>query len=292
MRNEQEMTDVILTTAKEDERVRAVYMNGSRTNPNVPKDLFQDYDIVYVVTETTSFIEDEQWISVFGDMIMVQEPDKLDAGMGREHNFHRRYAYLMLLTDGNRIDLTLQTKEAMREEYGIDKLTVPLLDKDGCLPSIPPPSDIDYHVNKPTEGEFNSCTNDFWWCLQNVAKGIWRDELPYAKQMFVLTTRASLDKMVNWWIGLQNDFQLSTGKLGKYFKRHLPARYWTMYKATFANSDDEQMWESMFTACELFRALAKEVAAAFSYVYPDDDDQNMTDYLYRVRSLPADATEM
>ena len=52
MRSEKEMIDLILDTARKDERIRAVYMNGSRTNPNAPKDLFQDYDIVYVVRET------------------------------------------------------------------------------------------------------------------------------------------------------------------------------------------------------------------------------------------------
>lgn len=32
MRTEQEMFDLILNIAKRDERIRAVYMNGSRTN--------------------------------------------------------------------------------------------------------------------------------------------------------------------------------------------------------------------------------------------------------------------
>jgi aminoglycoside 6-adenylyltransferase len=45
MRTEQEMFDLILNIAKKDERIRAVFMNGSRTNPNAVKDIFQDYDI-------------------------------------------------------------------------------------------------------------------------------------------------------------------------------------------------------------------------------------------------------
>lgn len=44
--------------------------------------------------------------------------------------------------------------------------------------------------------------NDFWWCLQNVAKGIWRDELPYAKQMFEHIIRPHLDEMISWWVAL------------------------------------------------------------------------------------------
>ncbi len=52
MRTEREMYDLILGTAQADERIRAVYMNGSRTNANAPRDIFQDYDIVYAVTES------------------------------------------------------------------------------------------------------------------------------------------------------------------------------------------------------------------------------------------------
>ena len=66
MRTENEMYSLILEVAKNDDRIKAVYMNGSRANENVPKDMFQDYDIVYVVEETQSFIEDKDWVRVFG----------------------------------------------------------------------------------------------------------------------------------------------------------------------------------------------------------------------------------
>ncbi len=59
----------------------------------------------------------------------------------------------MQFTDENRIDLHIQTLEVLIKEYGRDKLTVPLLDKDNCLPQIPAPSDEDYWVKKPTYGQ-------------------------------------------------------------------------------------------------------------------------------------------
>ncbi|MEK5148383.1 aminoglycoside 6-adenylyltransferase [Psychrobacillus sp. FSL K6-4615] len=292
MRNENEMMDLILSFAQRDERIRAVYMNGSKTNTKVTKDIFQDYDIVYVVTETASFIEDKTWINDFGDLIMIQEPDKNDFGREIDFDVNRSYGFLMLFTDGNRIDLRIQTKEIMLEEYGKDKLTLPLMNKDELLPTIPYPTDIDYHIKMPSKGEYDSYTNNFWWCLQNVAKGIWRDELPYAKLMFEYTTRDSLDKMVSWWIGIQQDFQVSTGKLGKYFKKYLPELYWNMYKKTYSNSDYTNMWESIFVTCELFRILAQEVAEHFNFTYPIDDDRNMTIYLKHIRNLPSNAKEI
>ena len=50
-RSESQMLTLILNTAHADERIRAVIMNGSRANPAAPKDCFQDFDIVYVVTD-------------------------------------------------------------------------------------------------------------------------------------------------------------------------------------------------------------------------------------------------
>ncbi|WP_449536563.1 aminoglycoside 6-adenylyltransferase [Ferdinandcohnia sp. Marseille-Q9671] len=289
MRTEQEMMDLIRNIAEKDKRIRAAYMNGSRTNPTVSKDIFQDYDIVYVVTETKSFIEDESWTNRFGDLLMMQEPDKNDHSCGLRMDFDRSYGYLMLFTDGNRIDLHIETIDAMLESYGSDKLTVPLLDKDHILPQIPAPTDIDYRVKKPIEAMYFNCCNDFWWCLQNVAKGIWRDELSYAKQMFEQVIRPRLDEMVSWWIGTKYDFQVSVGKMGKYFKQYLPKNVWEMYEKTYTDHEFDHFWDSLFITCELFRTLAVEVAEQLSFTYPFADDKNMTRYLTHVRMLPPDA---
>ena len=37
MRNEQQMLELILSTARQDERIRAVCLEGSRTNPKAPR---------------------------------------------------------------------------------------------------------------------------------------------------------------------------------------------------------------------------------------------------------------
>lgn len=62
MRTEEEMFQMILEIAKQDERIRAVYLNGSRTNPNVKKDEYQDFDIVYVVNDVIPFLNNPEWL--------------------------------------------------------------------------------------------------------------------------------------------------------------------------------------------------------------------------------------
>ncbi len=104
MRTENEIYDTVLGIARNDSRIMAVYMNGSRTNPNASKDIFQDYDIVYVVDETGSFIEEKEWINQFGEIMYIQYPDESPFYPGDKEN---RYAWLMQFSDGNRIDLTV-----------------------------------------------------------------------------------------------------------------------------------------------------------------------------------------
>lgn len=186
MRTEKQMFDLIINIAKENKRIRAVVMNGSRVNPNVNKDIFQDFDIVYVVEETQSFINDKSWINIFGDISFMQYPDE---NIYYKNDIEKSYGYLMQFTDGNRIDLHINTLEKELEELKQDKLSVVLLDKDNRLPKISKSSDKEHWVKKPTEDQFKCTCNEFWWCLNNVAKGLWREEIPYVQDMLNYAVR-------------------------------------------------------------------------------------------------------
>jgi aminoglycoside 6-adenylyltransferase len=289
MRSEQEMMDLILGTAKEDDRIRAVIMNGSRANPSAKKDFFQDYDIVYIVTNVRSFTCNHSWINRFGEMMIMQMPeimgdqedDKDDVSDGK------RFAYLMQFMDGNRIDLTLVSTELANVSR--DSQSILLLDKDNVIKPFPPASDADYIIKQPTEKQFQDCCNEFWWVSPYVAKGIWRDELPYAMHMYHGPVRDMLHRMISWYIGVKTDFIVSSGKSGKYFKDYLDAELWAMYKKSYSDGCYENMWDSFFSACDLFRTAAESVAAYFGFEYPYGDDERVTAHLKLVKDLPRSA---
>ena len=75
MRGEKEMMDLIRRTAEEDERIRGAYLGGSRCNANSQRDIFQDYDVAYLVGETDSFQKDPHWIDRFGERLYMQYPE-------------------------------------------------------------------------------------------------------------------------------------------------------------------------------------------------------------------------
>ncbi|MCI0477362.1 MAG: aminoglycoside 6-adenylyltransferase, partial [Anaerolineales bacterium] len=98
------MYELILDTARNDARIRAIILNGSRANPTAPRDFFQDYDIVYVVTDVASFKQNPDWIDHFGERMILQLPDEMSDPPPNDDD---SFCYLMQFADGNRIDLTL-----------------------------------------------------------------------------------------------------------------------------------------------------------------------------------------
>lgn len=278
MRTEQEMFQLILDFAKNDVRVRAAYMNGSRANPNAPRDKYMDFDIVFVVTDFEPMMSDYGWIDVFGERLILQMPEAM-----REPSGDGTFNWLMLFTDGNRIDLTLIPVEKP-ELIGNDSATIVLLDKDGRLPIFPPASDKDYLIKLPNALYYHSCCNNFFWCMQNVAKGIARDELSYVMGMYHFIIGSELNDMISWYIGTQNDLPVATGKMGKYFKNYLPDYLYEQYARVFPDSDYENIWNAVFTACDLFRSLAKQVGQELGYPYNEQDDEGVMIYLHRVKN--------
>jgi aminoglycoside 6-adenylyltransferase len=288
MRTESEMLDLILETAKRDERVRAVIMNGSKVNPNAPKDFFQDYDVVYIVTETESFLADPGWIKIFGELMILQLPDEMSdpSPEGRDY-----YGYQMQFADGNRIDLSLLPVSKL-DKLEQDSLTLTLLDKDGMLPKFPPPNDSTNYPKPPTAKQFFDCTNEFWWVSPYVAKGLWRGEITYAKHMLDLYVREQLLKMLDWYVGMKTDFQKSPGKMGKYLGKYLEPELWELLLKTYSDADYEYTWQALFTMGELFRRVAIPIAQHFGFDYLYAEDERVSAHLRHVHDLPQDAKEM
>ncbi len=288
MRNEQEILELILNTAKNDDRIRAVIMNGSRTNHNAPRDIFQDFDILYLVTEVDSFMEDPTWINRFGELMILQMPEMMQDPPPLNNG---SFTYLMLFTDGNRIDLSL-FPIAKLNQLENDSLSVLLLDKDSLFQPFAPPSESDYLPRPPTAQAFSDCCNEFWWVCPGVAKGLWREEITYAKHILDRFVREQLMKMLTWYVGMNTKFSRSPGKFGKYLKQYLEPELWEMLKKTYSNSDYETTWEALSTMCNLFRIVALRIAEHFGFKYAYGDDEKVSAHLHHVRLLPKNAKEM
>lgn len=289
MRSETEMYNLIMDIANKDNRILAVYMNGSRTNKNVQKDIFQDYDIVFVVKETKSFIEDKDWIYNFGNILYMQYPEESPYYPNDTENC---YGWLMQFDDGVRIDLHVETIPHAKDNILNDKLCKILLDKENILPEIPEATDEDYHVRKPSEAQFLACANDFWWCTNNLAKGLWRQEMPYVQDMANFVVRKQLERMLSWKAGIKTDFSASVGKSAKYLYKWIGQEEYQKYLDTYFGGDVNEAWKAIFSMCGLFNSVAEFVAGELGYTYNKKEAKAAEEFLKHVKNLPQDAKEV
>lgn len=279
MRTEAQVYDTVLGFAREDERIRVVTLEGSRTNVNIPPDDFQDYDITFFVTDMGSFTADDGWLDIFGERLILQKPEDMELFPAEEKGF----SYLMLFSDGVKIDLTLLPLELLEEYFTWDKLVKVLLDKDGTAGQRPAPTDVDYHLRRPTERMFDDCCNEFWNTVPYVVKGLCRREILFAIDHLSDVVRKELLRMLSWKIGIERGFGFSLGKNYKFMEKYLPAELWERLMSTYRMGSYGEMWEALEQCMALFREVSAETAARLGYRYPDYDEK-ISGYVARQRA--------
>ena len=264
MRNEPEMFDVILQTAKV-LQVNAVVMSGSRTNPNAPKDEFQDYDLVYVVDDIDNLTSDLSWLVQFGKRIIVQE-----VTLG-----HRRL-YLMLFEDGNRIDLTLCPKEDINEWVASEADFTVLEDPKGLfVPHSPSPER--FWTSPASETDFEKTCNEFWWVSAYVVKGICRKQIIYVTDHLYGICQQELLKVLAWQVASDRG-AVDIGKNYKYLFNYLPIEKEKEFSALLDFSSLDKITQTLFATMQLFHQEAQSLAQKMGFKYEKEVADKMMRY--------------
>lgn len=269
MRSEQVMMDIFLDFALNDERIRLVTLEGSRTNRNILPDNFRDYDISYFVTDMESFKDNDRWLEFFGTRIMMQKPEDMELFPPELGNW---FSYIILFEDGNKLDLTLIPISEVEDYFAKnDGLVEVLLDKDNFIKNKVIPNDRQYWIKKPSARGFDDCCNEFWMVSTYVVKGLARKEILFAIDHLNENVRPNLLRMMAWHIASQQGYTFSMGKNYKFIKRYLSNKEWEELMSTYSMNGYQEMWQSLFTCYELFRKYSKVVSESLRYKYPDYD---------------------
>ena len=264
MKTEPQMLDLILQTAKT-LQVEAVAMSGSRTNPNAPKDEFQDYDVVYIVENLDALVADLAWLERFGKR-MIEQHVLLD---------HRRL-YLMLFEDGNRIDLTLCPKDHIQEWVDSEADYTVLKDEKGLFESYTT-SPQRYWTNPASQTDFEKACNEFWWVSAYVVKGICRKQAIYATDHLYGICQQELLKVLAWQVASDNG-TVDIGKNYKYLFQYLPAEKEKEFSNLLDFSNIEKLTQSLFSTMELFHQEAQSLAQKMGFDYDMEVAEKMIQY--------------
>jgi aminoglycoside 6-adenylyltransferase len=272
LRTQTQILELFNGWARGNELVRAAVLTSSRANPKCGTDLLSDYDIEFFVTDLEPFRQSDAWLTHFGG-VMARWPFKPRAGAARAG-----ITRLVIFSDAVRIDFQIHKVAEVAPDTFDDGYRV-LLDKDGLLSSLSPPSYGKHLVKKPTRGQYETLVNEFWWNAHYVPKYLRRDELPFAASMLEKSIRFKyLHTVIEWFIGSQHDWSVNTGVCGRKFKRYLDGQTWAEYESTFAGPGLEDQWHAFCNGVNLFRRLAKSVGGRLGYQYPETIDQNMSKY--------------
>ncbi len=267
MRTSEEMFALFHKVAALDERIRVMTLEGSRVNPSVIPDVWQDYDITFLVTDVESFMQSDEWLWAFGEIVFMQKPEAMELFPPDFPNGW--FSYLMLFSDGVKIDLTLVPCADVDEYFKQDPLIQVLLDKDGICPDSLKPSDERFWIQKPSAGFVRDCANEFFFSSTYVAKALLRNELLFANWTFEHILHVELLRMLGYLAGVQNGFPLNTGKHDKWLLRLLPDEICEEMLKTYQLGSIEATWDSLYAAMDLFGASMAKVCGFLAYECPD-----------------------
>ena len=264
MRTENELMNLILQIADSIE-VEAIALSGSRTNPQATKDEFQDYDVVYIVENLNDLLSDLSWLDQFG-MRLIEQHNVLG---------HRRL-YLMLFEDGNRIDLPLCPKEHIQEWVDSEANFEVIKDDKGLFETYLP-SPRRYWICPPTEEEFASSCNEFWWVSAYVVKAIRRNQLIYATDHLYGICQQELLKVLAWQVTSDRG-AVDIGKNYKYLFQYLPAEQEKEFSALLDLSSLEKISQSLFSSMKGFDREAQILAQKMGFTYDKEVAEKMISY--------------
>ena len=278
MRNSEEMLQLIMDVAINDERIRAVTMEGSRVSKNATNDKYCDFDISFVVNDIREFTKDHKWIEIFGEILIVQYP--MD-WYSHPYDYAGRdnFAYLIQFKDGNRIDLTLIDISNIEKENEYCEPRMVLLNKDNMKELKQVSDESVFHIQKPSQMEYYNTCNEFRWLSLYVSKGLCREELYYAKYAYDVLMMEMFIKMLNWKIGVENDFKVTTGNHSKYLKRFLSAEEMERFQDVFPNGTYEDIWSKLYVIYDFFAELAKYVGGALGYHFDEKETKEVRAFL-------------
>jgi aminoglycoside 6-adenylyltransferase len=283
----QQLLTNIFSWARSSDDIRVMLLTSSLVNPSAPVDELSDLDIEFVVKDLPAFLKDDSWLANFGDIIavIVENEAAFDGIHAMRMVFYEDYSKVDFKLFSIPNFLAEATKPALPEDWDVGYKV--LIDKDGLTANMLPPSYEATLIKKPSNETFQLKMLDFWWDMIYVAKGLLRDELFYAKYVSEEVMRFNnLQAILEWYIGLQHDWKITTNKKGRLFKQCLSPEMWKKVEATFSGSDIEDNWRALFAYVDLGSEIGPLIAKQLGYEYPIALEQKIRTCLHKMKARP------
>src|SRR5690606_30469031 len=180
--------------------------------------------------------------------------------------------------DGVKVDFKIYSLEQFQAEVLADDLPEDwdigyetLIDKDDLCGSLQSASHQVSIIKAPTEEEFQKIVVDFFWDVTYLPKCLVRKDLFYLKFMVEKIIRVEyFIPMIEWFIGSRNQWEVTTNKYGRLFKKYLSSAEWEELESTFAGADMDEIWVACGNMSDIFDRMAQAVSKVQGYFYDQD----------------------
>lgn len=282
--------------------IRAMVLTSSLCNPNAPADILSDFDIEIYFEDPTPFTERDDWIEKMGFgpiMALWHWPNEWDW----EKSSGRRWMRMVYFQDGTKMDICLGYLDDLRETAKADSLPDGydigyeiLLDKDGVTQGINPPTYNAFILKPPSEPQYLSRIESFWMETTYLAKFLWRNDIVGAKFMLGAPNKQGgglggfIREVLEWYAAMEKGWTWKTASCGRHLDRALDPETRREMIATYAAGEMDDLWQSLFRTCALYRKAATKVGEHLGYSYPYDLDRRVSTFHETLRTLDRSAT--
>ncbi len=278
MRTIQQAIDQVKTLTYNNKHIRALIFQGSLIMPHPKIDAFTDIDPLFIVDDLNMFINDESWIELFGTPI-ARFNDKIDISQGGEC-----YTRLMIMDDHFKIDASfMHVKDArFANNFLLYKI---IIDKDNVVPK---PSFNDasaFYVNKPSQETYVKTIQTFFFDTSYVIKSLRRGEFFFTRHMYHVLNQ-KLKKLLSWYVGIFNDFNINIGSEGRYLFDMLDKKTRAMLLETFAGKTMDDNFKALDAYVNLVGHLGRTIEKHLGYPYPYQTEKDMIRYIEEATCRP------
>jgi aminoglycoside 6-adenylyltransferase len=261
-----ELLDRIVSWAEACPDIRGAMLVGSQARIDRPADEWSDLDLAVIATDPDRYLAQAGWLEQIskpwvtfleGTIVGSRERRVLFEGaLDVDFNFFTPDQFRQILRD------MAVTTSVLHRGARV------LLDKDGIFPSLPPPSAEAPAVGPPSEAEFLSIVNEFWYRAVWSAKKLRRGELYIAISGCNGGMIRLLREMMERHARATRGWDFDTWHDGRFLERWADPRALEALRAAYAHYDASDIRRALLATMDLFRWVALETAERLGFSYP------------------------
>ena len=266
----------IVAWAQAEEAIRAVVVTGSLSRQDGTMDEWSDLDVQIITKDVARYTSNRRWLEHIGD-VWLHFPLEPDEGF-----------LLVWFAGGKKVDFNFRLLIEVQEELATGELSDEyqrgyrvIVDKDNLYSQLPPSPHISPMPEPPSEHEFYSTVNEFWFEAIHVGQYIRRREF-WVVKFRDWTMKTDLLQMMEWHARAQHNWQINTWIIGKRIEKWLDPETWQAIQRIWSGLEVAESWQALLAMIEVFNCLSGAVAEKLAFEYQAELYDEISEYIHEL----------